>query len=770
MKPEDVANDPLLKDLNAEQIAAVMQPGNCIVLAGAGSGKTKVLTTRIAYMLREKIAEPDDILAVTFTNKAAKEMRERLTKMLGRSVSSMWLGTFHGLCHRMLRDNYERAGLPAGFSIMDEDDQKKLITSMHKENTNAPEGIEPKQLQEFINKAKEAGIRAGRMEAFTDFEDYAVPFYKAYETRCSRMGVIDFSELMLRVSELLDTDPVFHDTYAGRFKHIQVDEFQDTNAMQYAWLRALKGDNGHIFAVGDDDQSIYAFRGSDPQNMMDFAQEVGADKLVRLEQNYRSTGAILDAANALISNNENRLGKNLRTDAQFGHKLQVLTFEDDRDEADYVAKLIKKAISKGMNPKDIAILYRSNYQSLGYERALMANAVPFVIYGGQKFYERMEIKNVIAYLHLTTNIMNDAAFLRVVNIPSRGIGDATISQIAAIAEQHENRVNEAGDTIGMSLMEAATVEYDGNAKPKIEGFLDILDGLYRFAAENPLPDYLDYLIKATGLDQMYSKKEEDKSRLENLQEMVTAARRFCQESEIEGAMTKPAMEILPEFLATATLESAVDNGKNADHKAGGASPDAVTLMTVHASKGLEFPMIIVGGMEDGTFPSDKAKAEDGVDEERRLGYVAYTRAQERLYATVCKKRMKHGEILELEPSPFLTEVPEELKDLHFPASLRKSDYSNGQKSGAQNKWPSKKPWENKQGQNTGFKKPSPAQSAAPAKPVEPPAPPKPVQPETPPRPVVAVREVELVTAGGDGAAAQDAPVRKGFFKRPRPSF
>jgi DNA helicase-2/ATP-dependent DNA helicase PcrA len=767
MKQEDVVNDPLLKDLNAQQLQAVIMPNeSCIVLAGAGSGKTKVLTTRIAHKIREKKADQNEILGVTFTNKAAKEMRDRLSTMLGRSVGNMWLGTFHGLCHRMLRENTALAGLPEGFTIMDEDDQGLMIKRMLKEKGGAPEDIEPKQLQNFINKRKEAGTRAGRIEPFTPLEDFAVPFYKDYEARCSREGVIDFAELMLRVSELMESSEEFRAKYEGRFKHIQVDEFQDTNAMQYAWLKALMGTEGNIFAVGDDDQSIYAFRGSDPQNMQDFVHEIANDRVVRLEQNYRSTGAILAAANSLIENNTTRLGKNLWTDAGDGNKMNVLTFADDRDEADYMAKMLKAKIASGVDPKDIAILYRSNYQSAGYERALNAHGVPLVIYGGTKFYERMEVKNVISYLRLTTNLQNNGAFMRVVNVPSRKIGEATISQIANIAEQYKNRTNEDGDVIGMSLLEAAAVEYQGNAKPQIMGFIDLLSDLFQRATELPLPAFIDHIIKATGLVDMYSKKEDDLPRLENLKEMVTAAKRFCEESEIEGASTIPAIDILSEFLATATLESAVDNGKDAENKSGGANPNAVTLMTVHASKGLEFPVVIIGGVEDGTFPLSRALDEAGDEEERRLMYVGITRARTDLYVTVAKQRMIYGELTDLAESRFVQEVPSELKICTQPASTRKAGYVAGQKPGASapSKWASKKPWENKAG--SSFKKTYPVKPVTVA----------PVFASA--APVIASAEIvvntrELVTVGDDHVPdAETKRVRGGgFFKKTaRPGF
>jgi DNA helicase-2/ATP-dependent DNA helicase PcrA len=674
MDPKDVQNDPLLKDLNREQLQAVTMPNeSCIVLAGAGSGKTKVLTTRIAWKIREGLARDEDFLSVTFTNKAAKEMRGRLATMLGRPVGNMWIGTFHGIANRMLRENSRLAGLPDGFAIMDTDDQKAMITKLMKDRPGAPEDVKAKQVVGFINKAKEAGQRAGRMQAYSPFEEYAVPLYQDYETACAREGVVDFAELLLRVNELLQSNDAFLYQYEGRFPHMQVDEFQDTNATQYEWLKSLKGTTGNIFAVGDDDQSIYKFRGSDPRNMQEFVDEIAGGRIVKLEQNYRSTGAILSAANSVISCNAGRLGKSLWTDASEGNKPWVMTFEDDRDEAEYVARLVRNAMSKGLQPKDIAILYRSNSQSAGYERSLMAHGVPYVIYGGQKFYERMEIKNVIAYLRLIMNVNNDSAFNRVINIPSRKIGAATVAEITAIAAKHAGRTDESGDVVGMPMLEAAAVHYDGAAQPRILDFVRLLSGLFKASAEMNLPDFVDHVIHQTGLLQMYEtkKEEEEQVRAANLREMVTAAMRFCQESEIPDAMDQKAIDMLVEFLSTATLEPAAENGGELEEKQGKLNADAVTLMTMHASKGLEFPMVVIGGWEEGTFPSARALEDDDDEEERRLAYVGITRARKWLYCTSAKQRMVHGKLLDLEPSRFLAEIPEDLKSCLSPAVNRK---------------------------------------------------------------------------------------------------
>jgi DNA helicase-2/ATP-dependent DNA helicase PcrA len=703
MNLADAANDPLLRDLNDRQLEAVtMSDESAIILAGAGSGKTSVLTRRAAYLIRENRMIDSELLMVTFTNKAAKEMKTRLSKMIDRPVGNMWIGTFHGLCHRMLRENYADAGLTSTFTIMDDDDQLAMCKRILKDITNAPEGIEAKDLKSFINMYKERGVRAGRMEAYTDFEDFAVPFYKAYETRCSREGVVDFGELLLRVSELLETNEEFLAKYRDRFTHIQVDEFQDTNAIQYSWLKALKGDRASIFAVGDDDQSIYAFRGSDPQNMQDFVHEVANDRVIRLEQNYRSTGAILDAANSLIEKNSDRLGKNLWTDAGEGKKVNVLSFKNDFDEQDHVARTIKGIINAGTDPSEVAILYRSNYQSRGYEKALMAQSVPYVIYGGTKFYERMEIKNALAYLRLTTNLNDDGAFMRVINFPTRGIGERTLEQVAEMAKVHEVETGEK-----LSLLEVAASKFNGHQKiiDKFDAFVGLLSDLHDAVSTKPLPEFMDYMLKTTGLTALYEAKddEKEKERSNNLKEMITAATRFCEESDIPGAKTIPAIDLLNEFLATATLESATDNGKDANNVANVYNPNAVTLMTVHASKGLEFHSVFICGTDDGVFPLERSVEADGAEEERRLMYVAITRGKNQVFMTTRDEATIYGEKKDLEPSRFIAEIGEEFKTFDRPVSKRANtqNWNSGGKT-----WP-KKPYDNKKSvQGSGFAKQS----------------------------------------------------------------
>ena len=494
-------HDPFVEGLNPEQAHAVTMPDeSAIILAGAGSGKTRVLTTRIAYLLREFRATPESILAVTFTNKAAKEMKERLGSMVATPVRDMWIGTFHGLCHKMLRENAVLAGLPQSFTIMDQDDQLAMVKRIIKdEGVNLPEELDAKKIQGFINRNKELGRRANQVEVRDLEEDrFCAGFYGSYEARCIKEGVVDFAELMLRVSELLKTNQDFVNRYAGRFSHIHVDEFQDTNMMQYDWLKAMKGPEGTIFAVGDDDQSIYSFRGSKPENMETFVDEVAKGKIIRLEQNYRSTGAILSAANALIEKNDGRMGKNLWTDAADGEKMNVLHFANDLDEADEVAKIIKAKIKEGVDPSDIAVLYRSNYQSRSYEKSLLAHGVPYAIYGGTRFYERMEVKNVLAYMRLTTNMADDMAFRRVINFPPRAIGEASVEQINELARNNDE-----------SMFEAGATRLEGRLKEKVDTFVELIANLFEAVNVKPLPEFIECVLKTTGLLDQYSKKEED---------------------------------------------------------------------------------------------------------------------------------------------------------------------------------------------------------------------------------------------------------------------
>ena len=665
MPTSQVKQDPLLDRLNDRQREAVLAGDeSCIVLAGAGSGKTSVLTSRAAYLIREGRARDEDLLLVTFTNKAAAEMKERLGRLLGRSPSAVWVGTFHSISNRMLRENHIEAGLPVSFTIMDDDDQLAMCKRILSEIHDLPEDIDAKSLKGFINRNKEKGLRASQVSDSGGMYEFEIRFYEMYEARCAREGVVDFAELLLRVSELLETNQRFLDDFRGRFSHIQVDEFQDTNAIQYKWLLALKGPQTSIFAVGDDDQSIYAFRGSDPQNMQAFVRDVAQDRVIRLEQNYRSTGAILDAANSLIEKNTDRLGKNLWTDAGAGSQLNILSFRNDLDESDHVARSIKKLIDSGTDPSEIAILYRSNYQSYGYEKALMAHGVPYVIYGGTKFYERMEIKNALAYMRLVIRYADDGAFMRIINLPSRGIGEKTLEQVAQIA-----RRSEESPGVPMSLVQATTLL---SATPKLtekfRDFLLLLSDLHQKMVTLPLPQYVEYLVAATGLEAFYKEKteEKDRDRSNNLAELVSAAARFCEESDRPNALSAVAYEILPEFLGVAMLESAAD--KVANEAEDGLPAPAVNMMSVHASKGLEFDTVFIGGADDGIFPLGRSVDLDGDEEERRLMYVAITRGKKRVSLTTRDEARIYGERRELVPSRFISEISPEYRNHQRPKS------------------------------------------------------------------------------------------------------
>ena len=677
-------DDNLLQGLNEHQFEAVTMPDeSAIILAGAGSGKTRVLTSRIAWLMREGRSNAKEILAVTFTNKAAKEMKNRLSSLCSAPVGNMWIGTFHGLCNRMLRENSKLAGLPSGFSIMDEDDQASMVKRLLKEDTSAPEDMKPKDLQTFINKSKEKGIRASRAQPNSLFEDYAVPFYARYEALCARQGTIDFAELQLRTCELMQSNQEFLDRYQNRYSHILVDEFQDTNLMQYEWLKTLRGDRATIFAVGDDDQSIYGFRGSNPQNMTDFVSEIANGKIVRLEQNYRSSGNILAAANALIDKNASRLGKNLWTDANHGPRMKVMNFARDIDEAEHVGMEIKGWINEGVDPSQVAILYRSNNQSRAYEKALMSRGVPYVIYGGTRFFERMEIKNALAYLKLTLNLNDDVSFRRVVNFPPRGLGDVTVDRIADIA-------NSNSDGNGpISLMEAAATRYEGKSKDKIDNFVTLIVDLLDSAQQMPLTDFIEHTLKLSGLKDVYEKNKEEEERSQNLGELLTAARNFCEESQLANASSVAAVEILSEFLGSASLESALDKSNEENEAKERVAVKAVTLMTVHSAKGLEFDNVVVGGVEEGLFPNQKSLDEGSDEEERRLMYVAITRARKQIVATCAKYRFVYGEKKELEPSRFLTEIPVELKDQHRISSPFWNQAAEKKPAYGANKWTKK---------------------------------------------------------------------------------
>lgn len=616
----------LLENLNPEQRAAVTLPHeSALILAGAGSGKTRVLTTRIVWLIQTGQVSPHGILAVTFTNKAAKEMMTRISAMLPINTRGMWVGTFHGLANRLLRTHYREAGLPRSFQILDSQDQLSAIKRLMKAMNVDTEKYEPKKVQWFINGHKEAGRRARDAEAFDEYSMRMAEIFEAYDAQCQREGVADFPELLLRAYELLYRNEPLRQHYRDRFKHILVDEFQDTNTLQYRWLKLFAGPHTALFAVGDDDQSIYAFRGANTANMAEFEREFAHGNVIKLEQNYRSHGHILTAANTLIARNAHRLGKNLWTAEGEGEPIRIFEAWSDQDEASFVVDEVRTLSREGVALSDMALLYRSNAQSRVLEHALFSAHVPYRVYGGLRFFERQEIKHALAYLRLLTNPEDDGAFLRVVNFPTRGIGARSLEQLADNAARS-----------GSSLWQAACT-----SSGKVAGFAKLIEGIKQATADLPLAEVIDHVIEASGLGDYYRADKDGADRLENLNELVNAAALFSEESE---------ENTLDAFLAHAALEAG-------EHQAG-AGHDALQLMTVHAAKGLEFHTVFITGLEESLFPHEQsAHEENGLEEERRLMYVAITRARRRLYLSHAQSRMLHGQVRYGLPSRFLDELP-----------------------------------------------------------------------------------------------------------------
>lgn len=686
-------NSPLLQGLNDEQRAAVTLPqGHALVLAGAGSGKTRVLTTRIAWLLQTGQVSPGGIMAVTFTNKAAKEMNTRLSAMLPYNVRGMWIGTFHGLCNRLLRAHHQAAGLPATFQILDTQDQLSAIKRLCKQYNVDDERFPPKQLTWFIAGCKEEGMRPKDVVAADPDTKKKVELYQLYEEQCQREGVVDFGELMLRSFELLRDDVHLRQHYQRRFRYILVDEFQDTNKLQYAWLKQLAGEmvNGQlqgsssVLAVGDDDQSIYAFRGARVGNMSDFVREFGVQHQIKLEQNYRSYGNILDSANALIEHNSQRLGKNLRTDQGAGEPVRVMESPTDLDEAGWIVGEIKDLVrNDGYSRQEIAILYRSNAQSRVIESKLFNAGIPYRVYGGMRFFERAEVKHALAYLRLIENPHDETSFLRVVNFPARGIGARSIETL-----------QETARAAGCSLSDAVTA-VGGAAGTKLQGFVAKIDVLREETEGKTLRQTIERVLEVSGLIDHYVNEKEGQDRIENLKELINAAESFVTQEgfgkdavalpvdETGKALTQspasqgidsslPMLDLplggvgaaagtdaetgetlspLQAFLVHAALEAGDNQAQ--------AGQDAVQLMTVHASKGLEFDVVFIGGLEEGLFPHENAMSDKGgLEEERRLMYVAITRARKRLYLSHSQSRMLHGRTTFNLPSRFLDELPE----------------------------------------------------------------------------------------------------------------
>jgi DNA helicase-2/ATP-dependent DNA helicase PcrA len=622
-----------LESLNPEQLAAVTLPDeHALILAGAGSGKTRVLTTRIAWLVKGERVSPGGLLAVTFTNKAAREMFTRLSGMLPLNLRGMWIGTFHGLANRMLRAHHRDAGLPQTFQILDSQDQlavvKRLLKSLNADEDRTP----PREVQYFISARKEEGLRARDVQAVDESTRRFVELYSAYDELCQREGVVDFAELLLRSYELLARNEILREHYAARFRHVLVDEFQDTNRLQYRWLKLLAGRSSAIFAVGDDDQSIYAFRGANVGNMAEFERDFRVAHVIRLEQNYRSLGNILDAANALIAHNRKRLGKNLWTAAGSGDPLRVFEGESDADEARFIAGEVQALARDGMRLVDIAVLYRSNAQSRVLEHALFSAGLPYRVYGGLRFFERAEVKHALAYLRLIASPEDDNAFLRVVNFPPRGIGARSLEQL-----------QDAAARAGTSLY-GATDALPG----KTAQFKALIEGLRAESANLPLAEKVELVVAKSGLIEHYKGEREGAERVENLGELVNAAAAFDSEERESGL--EETGDPLVDFLAHAALEAG-------EHQAG-EGQDALQLMTVHSAKGLEFDAVFLTGLEEGLFPHEQSVMEkDGLEEERRLAYVAITRARKRLYLTFARTRMLHGQTRYNLPSRFLEEIP-----------------------------------------------------------------------------------------------------------------
>jgi len=640
-------SDRLLAGLNDQQLAAVTLPAQpALILAGAGSGKTRVLTTRIAWLIQTHQASPQGILAVTFTNKAAKEMIARISSMLPINTRGMWVGTFHGLCNRLLRAHHRDASLPQTFQILDSADQLSAIKRLLKANGVDDEKYPPRNVQAFVNDAKEAGLRSSSVEVDDPYNRRMVELYALYDAQCQREGVVDFPELLLRCYELLQRNEPIRAHYQERFRHILVDEFQDTNTLQYKWLKMLAGAHNAIFAVGDDDQSIYAFRGANVGNMADFEREFKVRNVIRLEQNYRSHGNILDAANALIRHNARRLGKNLWTSEGTGEPVRVFEAGSDGLEAAWLVDEVKNLVADGHARREIAVLYRSNAQSRVIEHALFNAGIAYRVYGGLRFFERAEIKHALAYLRLIENPADDTAFLRVVNFPPRGIGARSIEQLQDAAKA------------GNQSLYAAVGSVAGKAGANLTAFVKLIDSLRFETANLTLAEIVEAVTGRSGLIAHYRSEKEGAERVENLEELVNAAAAFVVEegyAQDAAATQSDGAVVLPSPLAAFLSHAALEAGENQAAE----GQDALQLMTVHAAKGLEFHAVFITGLEEGLFPHENSMQElDGLEEERRLMYVAITRARRRLYLSFAQSRMLHGQTRYGIKSRFIGELPE----------------------------------------------------------------------------------------------------------------
>ncbi|WP_318456512.1 DNA helicase II [Photobacterium leiognathi] len=634
----------LLDGLNDKQREAVAAPlGNHLVLAGAGSGKTRVLVHRIAWLLSVEQASPYSIMSVTFTNKAAAEMRGRINELMQGSSAGMWNGTFHGLCHRMLRAHYLDARLPEDFNILDSDDQMRLLRRLIKAQNLDEKHWPARQAAWYINAKKDEGLRPKHVETYNDpVEKTWLRIYSAYQEACDRAGMVDFAELLLRSYELLRDNKHIREHYQARFKHILVDEFQDTNSIQFAWLRLMAGPDCHVMIVGDDDQSIYGWRGAKVENIQRFLNEFNEASSIFLEQNYRSTGNILNAANELIANNNERMGKKLWTEGGEGEPISLYSAFNELDEARFAVGKIKEWRDQGGSLNETAFLYRSNAQSRVLEEALIQAGLPYRIYGGMRFFERQEIKDALSYMRLISNRNDDASFERVVNTPTRGLGDRTLETIRLAARDRGLTMWQAS----IALLEEQVLA--GRAGNALRRFIELINALEDDTAELPMYQQTDEVIRNSGLRAMYEQEKGEKAqaRIENLEELVTATRQFEIPEEAED------MSPLAAFLAHAALEAG--DGQADDFE------DAVQLMTMHSAKGLEFPVVFMVGVEEGMFPSSRTTEEVGrLEEERRLCYVGMTRAMQKLYITFAEMRRLYGKDNFHKPSRFIREIPEQ---------------------------------------------------------------------------------------------------------------
>lgn len=670
----------LLDPLNeAQRQAVTAAPGHQLILAGAGSGKTRVLVHRIAWLIQVERVSPYSVMAVTFTNKAAREMRSRLEELLGASYRGLWVGTFHGLAHRLLKAHWQEAGLPQNFQILDSDDQLRLVKRVSQELGLDESRWPARQSQWWINQQKDEGLRAGHIQEIGGdlFQRTMLQVYRAYEEACERSGMVDFAELLLRAHELWLNNPALLRHYQQRFPFILVDEFQDTNTIQYAWLRVLAGDQCYVSAVGDDDQSIYGWRGARIENIHRFSQDFPGTTLIRLEQNYRSTNVILRAANAVIANNSSRLGKELWSDQAEGEPIDLYTAFNEQDEARFIVERIKDWVQEGHSLGEVAVLYRSNAQSRVLEEAFLIENMAYRIYGGQRFYERLEIRNALAYLRLIANRHDDTAFERVVNTPPRGIGSKTVESLRLRAREDGSSLWEASQkmVIGGGLTARAA-----NA---VRGFMDLIDNLAQNAESFTLEELAEETLQRSGLYEFHrsEKGERGQARVENLEELVNACRVFTPEAGDDEEETASELE---EFLGTVALDAGDTQADEFE--------EAVQLMTLHSAKGLEFPLVIMAGMEENLFPH-RMSADDPerLEEERRLCYVGITRAMSKLIITHAESRRLHGKDNFNRLSRFVREIPTEFineirlrSSISRPASYRSygsaslvEDNSNG---------------------------------------------------------------------------------------------